>query len=142
MAVATALVIGTAIGGVTKMVGAQVKKNEAKKQMEAEAKKANDAKLALEEIEKKITPKTKIISITHLSNVTGAILPIKEITELAHSKNIIVVVDGCQGAPHLRLDMQDLDCDFYAISCHKMYGPTGLGVLLSLIHISEPTRPY
>ena len=89
-----------------------------------------DCEITLEEIEKKITPKTKIISITHLSNVTGAILPIKEITELAHSKNIIVVVDGCQGAPHLRLDMQDLDCDFYAISCHKMYGPTGLGCLV------------
>ncbi len=79
--------------------------------------------------EKKITSKTKLISITHLSNVTGAILPVKEITQLAHSKGIIVVVDGCQGAPHLKLDMQDLDCDFYAISCHKMYGPTGLGIL-------------
>ena len=55
-----------------------------------------------------------------------AVLPVKEITELAHSKGIAVVVDGCQGAPHLKLDMQDLDCDFYAISCHKMYGPTGL----------------
>ena len=95
-----------------------------------------------EEIEKKITPKTKIISITHLSNVTGAILPIKEITELAHSKNIIVVVDGCQGAPHLRLDMQDLDCDFYAISCHKMYGPTGLGVLYGKKKWLEELPPY
>ena len=78
---------------------------------------------------KKISGKTKLIGVTHLSNVTGAILPIKEITELAHSKDIAVLVDGCQGAPHLKLDMQDLDCDFYAISCHKMYGPTGLGVL-------------
>ena len=89
----------------------------------------DEGEITLEEIEKKITPKTKLISITHLSNVTGAILPVKEITQLAHSKGIIVVVDGCQGAPHLKLDMQDLDCDFYAISCHKMYGPTGLGVL-------------
>ena len=85
--------------------------------------------ISIESIEKKITPKTKILAITHLSNVTGAILPIKEIIQLAHSKNIPVLVDGCQGAPHLKLDMQDLDCDFYAISCHKMYGPTGLGVL-------------
>ena len=61
-----------------------------------------EGEITLEEIEKKITPKTKIISITHLSNVTGAILPIKEITELAHAKGIIVVVDGCQGAPHLK----------------------------------------
>ena len=93
----------------------------------------DDGEVTLESIEKKITPKTKIIGLTHLSNVTGAILPIKEIVQLAHSKNIPVLVDGCQGAPHLKLDMQDLDCDFYAISCHKMYGPTGLG--LSLIHI-------
>ena len=88
-----------------------------------------DGEVTLESIEKKITPKTKIIAVTHLSNVTGAILPIKEIVDLAHSKNIPVLVDGCQGAPHLNLDMQDLDCDFYAISCHKMYGPTGLGIL-------------
>jgi cysteine desulfurase/selenocysteine lyase len=88
-----------------------------------------DGEITLENIEKKITSKTKLIAITHLSNVTGAILPIKEITNLAHSKGIVILVDGCQGAPHLRLDMQDLDCDFYAISCHKMYGPTGLGVL-------------
>ncbi len=88
-----------------------------------------DGDLPIENIEKEITEKTKVIAITHLSNVTGAVLPIKEITQLAHSKGIVVVVDGCQGGPHLKLDMQDLDCDFYAISCHKMYGPTGLGVL-------------
>jgi len=88
-----------------------------------------EGEVTLPNIEKKITPKTKMIAVTHLSNVTGAILPIKEIIALAHSKNIPVLIDGCQGAPHLKLDMQDLDCDFYAISCHKMYGPTGLGVL-------------
>ena len=86
-------------------------------------------KLQLKVLQKKLHSKTKIIAVTHLSNVTGAILPIKEITELAHSKGIPVLIDGCQGAPHLKLDVQDLDCDFYAISCHKMYGPTGLGVL-------------
>ena len=102
----------------------------------------DDGEVTLEEIEKRITPRTKIISITHLSNVTGAILPIKEITELAHAKGIIVVVDGCQGAPHLRLDMQDLDCDFYAISCHKMYGPTGLGVLYGKKKWLEELPPY
>ena len=75
------------------------------------------------------TNKTKIIAETHWPHVTGAILPIKEITQLAHSKGIPVLVDGCQSAPHMKMDMQDLDCDFYAISCHKMYGPTGLGVL-------------
>ena len=101
-----------------------------------------DTQESQEGIEKKLTPKTKIISITHLSNVTGAILPVKEITELAHSKGIIVVVDGCQGAPHLKLDMQDLDCDFYAISCHKMYGPTGLGVLYGKKKWLEELPPY
>ena len=101
-----------------------------------------NGEITIEEIEKKITPKTKIISITHLSNVTGAILPIKQITELAHAKGIIVVVDGCQGAPHLKLDMQDLDCDFYAISCHKMYGPTGLGVLYGKKKWLEELPPY
>ncbi len=96
----------------------------------------------IESIEKKITPKTKILAITHLSNVTGAILPVKEIIQLAHSKNIPVLVDGCQGAPHLKLDMQDLDCDFYAISCHKMYGPTGLGVLYAKKKWLEELPPY
>ncbi len=101
-----------------------------------------DGEVTLESIEKKITPKTKIIGVTHLSNVTGAILPIKEIVQLAHSKNIPVLVDGCQGAPHLKLDMQDLDCDFYAISCHKMYGPTGLGILYAKKKWLEELPPY
>ena len=98
--------------------------------------------VTLESIEKKITPKTKIIGVTHLSNVTGAILPIKEIIQLAHSKNIPVLVDGCQAAPHLKLDMQDLDCDFYAISCHKMYGPTGLGILYAKKKWLDVLPPY
>ena len=102
----------------------------------------DDGEVTLESIEKKITPKTKIIAITHLSNVTGAILPIKEITGLAHSKGIPVLVDGCQSAPHLKLDMQDLDCDFYAISCHKMYGPTGLGILYAKKNWLEELPPY
>ncbi len=101
-----------------------------------------DGEVTLDSIEKKITPKTKIIGVTHLSNVTGAILPIKEIVQLAHSKNIPVLVDGCQGAPHLKLDMQDLDCDFYAISCHKMYGPTGLGILYAKKKWLEELPPY
>jgi len=102
----------------------------------------DEGEITIESIEKKITPKTKLIAITHLSNVTGAILPIKEITELAHSKDIAVLVDGCQSAPHLKLDMQDLDCDFYAISCHKMYGPTGLGILYAKKKWLEELPPY
>ncbi len=102
----------------------------------------DEGEVTLESIEKKITSKTKIIALTHLSNVTGAILPIKEITQLAHSKKIPVLIDGCQGAPHLKLDMQDLDCDFYAISCHKMYGPTGLGILYAKKKWLEDLPPY
>ena len=98
--------------------------------------------ITIEAIKNKITSKTKIISVTHLSNVTGAILPVKEIVELAHSKNIPVLVDGCQGAPHLKLDMQELDCDFYAISGHKMYGPTGIGVLYAKKKWLDDLPPY
>ena len=102
----------------------------------------NDGEVTVESIEKKISSKTKMISVTHLSNVTGAILPIKKITELAHSKGIPVLIDGCQAAPHLKLDMQDLDCDFYTISCHKMYGPTGLGILYAKKKWLEELPPY
>jgi len=102
----------------------------------------DEGEITLESIEKKINSKTKIIGITHLSNVTGAILPVKEIVSLAHSKGIPVLVDGCQGAPHLKLDMQDLDCDFYAISGHKMYGPTGIGILYAKKKWLEDLPPY
>ena len=96
----------------------------------------------IDEISKLITNKTKIIAITHLSNVTGAIIPIKKIVDLAQSKNIPVLVDGTQGAPHLEIDMQILGCDFYAISCHKMYGPNGLGILYSKKKWLDVLPPY
>jgi len=96
----------------------------------------------IEEIKKLITDKTKIIAVTHLSNVTGAIMPIKKIVDLANEKNIPVLVDGCQSAPHLKIDMQELGCDFYAISCHKMYGPTGLGVLYAKKKWLDVLPPY
>jgi len=102
----------------------------------------SDGEITLDSIKKKITNKTKIISVTHLSNVTGAILPIKDIAKLAHSKGIPLLVDGCQGAPHLKLDMQDLDCDFYAISGHKMYGPTGIGILYAKKKWLDELPPY
>jgi len=101
-----------------------------------------DGEITVESIEKKITKNTKLIAITHISNVTGTILPIKEITAAAHSKGIPVLIDGCQGAPHLKLDMQDIDCDFYAISCHKMYGPTGLGILYAKKKWLDDLPPY
>ena len=88
-----------------------------------------NGEVEIDEIKKLISNKTKMIAITHLSNVTGAIIPIKKVVDLAREKKIPVLVDGTQGAPHLEIDMQALGCDFYAISCHKMYGPNGLGIL-------------
>ena len=105
--------------------------------------KINDkGEVDINEIKKLITNRTKIIAVTHLSNVTGAILPIKKIVDLAKTKKIPVLVDGCQGAPHLKLDMQELGCDFYAVSCHKMYGPTGLGILYAKKEWLEKLPPY
>ena len=96
----------------------------------------------IDEIKKLINSKTKIIAITHISNVTGAIMPIKKIIDLAKEKNIPVLIDGTQGAPHLKIDLQELDCDFYAISCHKMYGPNGLGILYAKKKWVEEMPPY
>ncbi len=105
--------------------------------------KLNDKlEIEVEEIKKLITNKTKIIALTHVSNVTGGITPLKKIIDLAHSKKIPVLVDGTQGAPHLSLDMQDIDCDFYAISCHKMYGPNGLGILYAKKKWIDSLPPY
>ena len=98
--------------------------------------------IEVDEIKKLINDKTKIIALTHVSNVTGGITPLKKIIDLAHSKKIPVLVDGTQGAPHLSLDMQDLDCDFYAISCHKMYGPNGLGILYAKKKWVDSLPPY
>ncbi len=98
--------------------------------------------IKIEEIKKLISSKTKIIAITHISNVTGAITPLKEVIDIARSKKIPVLVDGTQGAPHIKLDMQNLDCDFYAISCHKMYGPNGLGVLYAKKKWLDVLPPY
>ena len=96
----------------------------------------------IDEIKKLINSRTKIIAITHISNVTGTIMPIKKIVDLAKEKNIPVLIDGTQGAPHLKIDMQELGCDFYAISCHKMYGPNGLGILYAKKKWLDELPPY
>ena len=101
-----------------------------------------NGEVEIDEIKKLITKKTKIIAVTHISNVTGVIMPLKKIIDLAKEKNIPVLVDGTQGAPHLKLDMQDLGCDFYAISCHKMYGPNGLGILYAKKKWLDELPPY
>ena len=101
-----------------------------------------DGDVEINSIKKLITDKTKIIAITHISNVTGAILPITKIVDLAKEKNIPVLIDGTQGAPHCDIDMQKIDCDFYAISCHKMYGPNGLGILYMKKKWVDDLPPY
>ena len=101
-----------------------------------------DGDIIISELEKLISKKTKIIAITHLSNVTGTIVPVKEIIEIAHKKNIPVLVDGCQSAPHINIDVKDLDCDFYAISGHKVYGPTGVGILYGKKKWLDQLPPY
>ncbi len=101
-----------------------------------------NGEINIDEFRKLISQKTKIIAFTHISNVTGTVMPVKKIVDLAKSKNIPVLIDGTQGAPHSVLDVQDLDCDFYAISCHKMYGPNGLGILYSKKKWVDELPPY
>lgn len=103
----------------------------------------SDGTITVEQARETITPRTKLVAITHVSNVLGTINPIKEIAAIAHENNAVIVVDGAQGAPHLSIDVQDLDCDFYAFSGHKMCGPTGIGVLYgkqSLLENMEPVE--
>ena len=102
----------------------------------------DDGDIIIEKFKELITQKTKIIAVTHLSNVTGTIVPIKEIVEIARKKNIPVLVDGCQSAPHINIDVKDLDCDFLAMSCHKVYGPTGVGILYAKKKWLENLPPY
>ena len=98
--------------------------------------------VSIDSIKKLITNKTKLIAVTHVSNVTGTIMPLSKIIDLAKTKKIPVLIDGCQGAPHLKLDVQKLDCDFYVMSCHKMYGPTGVGVLYAKKKWLDELPPY
>ena len=89
-----------------------------------------------------LTEKTKLLSIAHVSNVLGTINPVKEIIRMAHERGIPVLVDGAQSAPHMKIDVQDLDCDFFAFSGHKMYGPTGIGVLYGKEEWLDRLPPY
>ena len=102
----------------------------------------NQYELTREEIEEKITDKTKIVGITHVSNVLGTINNVKEIIKYAHSKGAIVIVDASQSIPHMRIDVQDLDADFLVFSAHKMLAPLGLGVLYGKKSILDAMRPF
>ena len=102
----------------------------------------SDGKIDLEDYQNKLNSRTKIVSFTHVSNVLGTINPVKKMTEIAHAFNALVVVDGAQAVAHLEVNVQELDADFYVFSGHKMFGPTGIGVLygkMDLLKTLEPT---
>ncbi|MGB6904615.1 MAG: cysteine desulfurase [Acidobacteriaceae bacterium] len=103
----------------------------------------NDAgELVLEEFEKLLGPRTKVVAVAHVSNALGTINPLKRMIAAAHARGIPVVVDGAQAVPHLAVDVQDLDADFYAFSGHKMYAPTGIGVLYGKYALLDAMPPY
>jgi cysteine desulfurase/selenocysteine lyase len=102
----------------------------------------DQGELLLEDFEKLLNAKTKIVAIAHLSNALGTINPVREIIRMAHARNIPVLVDGAQAAPRLQVDVQALDCDFYAISGHKLYGPTGIGILYGKTKLLEAMPPW
>lgn len=101
----------------------------------------NEYKVTLDNVIKGITPKTKVISIAHITNVVGDVRPLKEIIEYAHKHDILVIVDGAQGVAHKTIDVQDLDIDFLAFSAHKMCGPTGVGVIYGKMNLLEKMNP-
>jgi len=102
----------------------------------------DQGEVLIEEYEKLLGPKTKLVAIGHVSNALGTLNPVKRMIAMAHAKGIPVLVDGAQAVPHIPVDVQDLDCDFYAFSAHKMYGPTGIGVLYGKQALLEAMPPW
>jgi cysteine desulfurase / selenocysteine lyase len=102
----------------------------------------DEGNFLIEEFKKLLTPRTKLVAITQMSNALGSIVPVKDVVRIAHDRGIPVLVDGAQGAVHLDIDVQDIDCDFYACTGHKLYGPTGIGVLYAKYDHLVAMRPY
>jgi cysteine desulfurase/selenocysteine lyase len=102
----------------------------------------DDGELLIDEYKKLLSEKVKLVALVHVSNALGTVNPVKEMIGIAHGRNIPVLVDGAQAIPHLKIDVQDLDCDFYAFSAHKMYGPTGVGVLYGKMKWLDAMPPY
>jgi cysteine desulfurase/selenocysteine lyase len=96
----------------------------------------------VEELDRLLTPRTKIVSVAHVSNALGTLLPVRRIVEIAHARGVPVLVDGAQAVPRLSVDVNEIGCDFYAFSAHKMYGPTGIGVLYGRADLLEEMPPY
>lgn len=103
---------------------------------------SNEGELDMDAYKKLLNPRTKIVAVNHASNSLGTINPIKEIIRLAHEVGAVVLIDGAQAGAHLEIDVQDLDCDFYCLSSHKMYGPTGCGILFGKRAVLEEMPPY
>jgi cysteine desulfurase / selenocysteine lyase len=101
-----------------------------------------DGNFLIDEFEKLLTPRTRLVAMTHMSNALGTIVPIKEVVRIAHARGIPVLVDGSQAAVHLEIDVLDIGCDFYAITGHKLYGPTGIGALYGKYEHLAAMRPF
>src|ERR1700739_3675635 len=102
----------------------------------------DEGNFLIEEFEKLLTPRTKLVAITQMSNALGTLVPVKEVVKIAHARGIPVLIDGSQAAVHLAIDVQDIDCDFYVFTGHKLYGPTGIGVLYAKHEHLVAMRPY
>ncbi|MGJ4947508.1 cysteine desulfurase [Bradyrhizobium sp. HKCCYLS20291] len=102
----------------------------------------DDGNFLIDEFEKLLTPRTKLVAITQMSNMLGTLVPVKDVVRLAHARGIPVLVDGSQAAVHLAIDVQDIDCDFYVFTGHKLYGPTGIGVLYGKYDLLAAMRPF
>ncbi len=102
----------------------------------------DEGSLLIDEFEKLLTPRTKLVAMTHMSNMLGTLVPAKEITRIAHAHGIPVLIDGAQAAVHLDVDVRDIDCDFYVFTGHKLYGPTGIGVLYGKHRHLEAMPPF
>ena len=102
----------------------------------------DDGELALDELERRLGPRTRLVAITHVSNALGTIVPVKTVIDRAHAHGARVLIDGAQAVPHQRVDVRALDCDFYAFSGHKLYGPTGIGVLYGKAELLRAMPPY
>ena len=102
----------------------------------------HDGEVVLDEYRRLLGEKTKLVSVTHVSNALGTIVPVKDIVRLAHERNVPVLLDGAQAVPHLKVDVQELGCDFYAFSGHKLFGPTGVGILYGRAELLDKMPPY
>ena len=102
----------------------------------------HDGEFVLDEYRRLLNEKTKLVAVTHVSNALGTVVPVKEVVRLAHERGVAVLLDGAQAVPHMKVDVQDIGCDFYAFSGHKLFGPTGVGVLYGKAELLDAMPPY